>query len=140
MIPHLNVRRLSAEKKYSGKLMFSFEGDQQLIEIPYVSFSSPVRTELAYEILEDDSVEVKASFSYHLQGLCSRCLKETEQKISFESVAYFIPEGGKGQDDDYFYRNGVIDLSEFLRDAVLFSMPAGLLCSEDCSAPDYKED
>ena len=140
MMPRLDVRKLSAEKKYSGDLAFEFEAEEDLIDIPYVSISAPVKAELHYEILEDDSVEVKGSISYPLKGLCSRCLKETVMNVSGEVEGYFIPSGGKGEAEDYSYSNGFIDLREFLRDAVMFSMPAGLLCSEDCTAPDYKED
>ena len=140
MIPRLDVRKLSAEKKYSGDLSFEFEAEENLIDIPYVSISAPVKAELHYEILEDDSVEVKGKLFYPLKGLCSRCLKETMMNVEAEVEGYFIPSGGKGEDEDYSYTNGFIDLREFLRDAVMFSTPAGLLCSEDCTAPDYKED
>ncbi len=140
MMPRLDVRKLCAEKKFSGELDFSFEAEENLLEIPFVSFSSPVEAKLHYEILEDDSVEIKGTVSFSLKGMCSRCLKETEQKYIGEAEGYFIPPGGKGEEEDYSYSNGFIDLREFLRDTVLFNMPAGLLCSEDCTAPDYKED
>ena len=140
MMPRLDIRKLSAEKKYEGRLDFEFEAEDSLLDIPYVSFSSPVKAELSYEILEDDVVELKGTLSFSLKGLCSRCLKETEQRIVGDAEGYFIPEGGKGEEEDYTYSNGFIDLREFLRDAVMFIMPAGLLCSEDCTAPDYKED
>ena len=140
MVPRLDIRKLCAEKKYSGDLDFTFEAEDELLEIPFVSFSSQVAAKLRYEILEDDSVEVKGTVSFSLKGLCSRCLKETERTFTGEAEGYFIPTGGKGEAEDYSYSNGFIDLREFLRDAVLFNMPAGLLCSEDCTAPDYKED
>ena len=140
MVPRLDIRKLIAEKKYAGDLVFAFEAEENLVDIPYVTISSPVNAELRYEILEDDTVEVKGTVSFTLKGLCSRCLKETEQRIVGDAEGYFIPEGGKGEEEDYTYSNGFIDLREFLRDAVMFIMPAGLLCSEDCTAPDYKED
>lgn len=139
-MPRLDIRKLCAEKKYEGDLVFEFEAEDDLLDIPFVSFSSPVKAELKYGILEDDSVEIKGKLSFSLKGLCSRCLKETEKEISGETEGYFIPIGGTGEAEDYSYSNGFIDLREFLRDAVLFLMPAGLLCSEDCTAPDYKED
>ena len=139
MIPSLDVRRLNAEKKYTGNLDFDFEAEENLVEIPFVKFSSPVIAKLHYEILEDDTVEVKGEISFSLKGLCSRCLKETEQIIKGEVEGYFVPTGSKGEEEDYFYSNSFIDLREFLRDAVMFTMPAGLYCSEDCTAPDYNQ-
>ena len=100
MIPELDVRRCNAEKKYTGELVFDFEPEQSLVDIPYVSPDGPVSARLHYNILEDDSVEIA----------------------------------------DYAYRNGVIDLREFLRDAALFLLPARLICSETCTAPDYNEE
>ena len=136
----LDVRKLNTEKKYSGDLLFEFEGEQDLIDIPYVSFSSPIKAELHYEILEDDSVEITGKVTFSLKGLCSRCLKETECEVIGEADGYFVPRGGKMEAEDYTYANGMIDLREFLRDTVLFSMPANLICSETCRAPDYKEE
>ncbi len=138
MVPRLDVRRLNAEKKYSGELSFSFDPEEDPVEIPYVSLVSPIRAELGYEILEDDSVEIRGTIGFTLKGLCSRCLKEMEKRFSEEVEGYFVPDGDGRE--DYAYTNGVIDLREFLRDAVLFSMPAGLYCSETCTAPEYKED
>lgn len=132
----IDVRKCNAEKRYAGDLTLEFEGDDSLIDIPFVAFSSPVKADLHYEILEDDSVEVTGKVSFSLKGLCSRCLKETERSFSEEAEGYFSPVEGE---EDYCYRNGVIDLGEFLRDAVLDALPAGLICSEDCTPPAYKK-
>ncbi len=133
-----DVRRANAEKKYAGDLFFSFEADPSLIGIPFVGFSSPVEARLRYEILEDDSVEVTGRIAFTLKGSCSRCLKETEQRIEGEAEGYFVPDCENGE--DYSYSNGVIDFGEFLRDEVAFLLPARLVCSETCAAPGYKED
>ncbi len=140
MVPKLDVRRANAEKKYAGDLSFSFEAEADLLEIPLVSFSSPVQAQLHYEILEDDSVEISGTLSFRLKGACSRCLKETESEISGEAEGYFVPDGSGSDGSDYSYQNGVIELGEFLRDSVAFLLPARLVCSETCVAPPYKED
>ncbi len=138
MVPKLDVRRANAEKKYTGELCFTFEAEPSLVEIPFVSISSPVEAKLRYAILEDDSVEIEGSLAFTLKGSCSRCLRETEQRVSGEAEGYFVPYGEGGE--DYSYSNGVIDLGEFLRDSVIFLTPARLVCSENCTAPDYKEE
>ena len=126
MVPELNVRKKNAEKKYSGDLAFEFEGEKELVEIPYVSFSSPVKAELHYEILEDDSVEIKGKLFFSLKGQCSRCLSETERTFESEAEGYFIPNGDGTE--DYSYQNGTIDLREFLRDSVSFALPGAFHC------------
>ena len=140
MMRGIDVRRCNAEKNYAGELVFEFAGEEELLDIPYVAFSSPVEAKLHYEILEDDSVEVRGTVSFSLKGECSRCLKMTERRFTGEAEGYFVPRGAKGAEEDYSYSNGVIDLGEFLRDAVLFAMPARLTCSDGCTAPDYKAD
>ena len=136
----IDVRKCNAEGKYTGTLDFEFEGDASLIDIPFVSFSTPVHAVLDYEIFEDNSVEVKGELSFTLEGACSRCLKPTKEHVSTEAEALFVPKGGKAEEEDYTYRNGIVDLGEFLRDTVLFALPSALFCAEGCSAPEYNEE
>ena len=133
-------RKCNAEGKYTGTLDFEFEGDASLIDIPFVSFSTPVHAVLDYEIFEDNSVEVKGELSFTLEGACSRCLKPTKEHVLTEAEALFVPQGGKAEEEDYTYRNGIVDLGEFLRDTVLFALPSALFCAEGCSAPEYNEE
>ena len=136
----IDVRKCNAEGKYTGTLDFEFEGDARLIDIPFVSFSTPVHAVLDYEIFEDNSVEVKGELSFTLEGACSRCLKPTKEHVLTEAEALFVPKGGKAEEEDYTYRNGIVDLGEFLRDTVLFALPSALFCPEGCSAPEYNEE
>ena len=136
----IDVRKCNAEGKYTGTLDFEFEGDTSLIDIPFVSFSTPVHAVLDYEIFEDNSVEVKGELSFTLEGACSRCLKPTKEHVLTEAEALFVPKGGKAEEEDYTYRNGIVDLGEFLRDTVLFALPSALFCAEGCSAPEYNEE
>ncbi len=136
----IDVRKCNAEGKYAGTLDFEFEGDASLIDIPFVSFSTPVHAVLDYELFEDNSVEVKGELSFTLEGACSRCLKPTKEHIVSEAEALFVPQGGKAEEEDYTYRNGIVDLGEFLRDTVLFALPSALFCAEGCSAPEYNEE
>ena len=136
----IDVRKCNAEGKYTGTLDFEFEGDASLIDIPFVSFSTPVHAVLDYEIFEDNSVEVKGELSFTLEGACSRCLKPTKEHVLTEAEALFVPKGGKAEEEDYTYWNGIVDLGEFLRDTVLFALPSALFCAEGCSAPEYNEE
>ncbi len=125
MVPRIDVRNLVARKNYTGELEFSFDGDEALIDIPFVEFSSPVKAALKYEIFADDKTEIEGTIVFSLKGLCSRCLAETEEKIEYGAEGVFSP---LPKDEEYGYRNGIIDLREFLRDSVLFALPSRLLC------------
>ena len=125
----IDVRKLNAQKKYSGRLEFEYEAPENLIDIPFVKFSSPVKVEVEYELFEDDSLELRGKILYTLEGQCSRCLKETSERVEGELDAYFQPfKGG----EDYAYSGGVIDLTNAVNDAIMSSMPCTLSCGENC--------
>ena len=125
----IDVRKLNAQKKDSGRLEFEYEAPENLIDIPFVKFSSPVKVEVEYELFEDDSLELRGKILYTLEGQCSRCLKETSERVEGELDAYFQPfKGG----EDYAYSGGVIDLTNAVNDAIMSSMPRTLSCGENC--------
>ena len=129
----IDVMRAQALHKLEGDLAFETPADESLIDVPFVSFSSPVLVTVHYEILDDGKVEVRGSVKFSLKGLCSRCMKETEQEITGELDALFVPNGQDGE--DYAYTNGRLQLDEAVRDAVTFALPNSFLCGDDCEIP-----
>lgn len=94
-----------------------------------MKFSSPVKVEAEYELFEDDSLELRGKILYTLEGQCSKCLKETSERVEGELDAYFQPfKDG----EDYAYSGGVIDLTNAVNDAIMSSMPRTLSCGENC--------
>lgn len=130
----IDVRKLNAQKKYSGSMEFEYSAPETLIEIPFVKFASPVRIAFEYDLYEDDSFEIRGTVSYRLEGQCSRCLKEAFAEVEGELNAYFEP---RIDYEDYGYTNGVIDLKKAVEDAVMASMPYTLSCGEDCKGLSY---
>ena len=130
----IDVRQLNAQKRYTGTLEFSVEGESELIDIPFVEFASPVKIQADYELFQDDALELKGKISFWLKGQCSRCLKDTQTFVEGEIDALFEPfEGG----EDYSYQNGKIDLTEAIREAVMASMPKVLSCGDACEGIKY---
>ena len=108
---------------------FDYSAPQELIEIPFVNFASPVKVSFDYELFEDDSLEIRGTVSYRLEGQCSRCLKDSASDVEGEIDAYFQPfKNG----EDYSYSGGVIDLTQAINEAVMASMPFTLSCGDDC--------
>lgn len=130
----IDVRKLNAQKQYSGTLDFVVEGDKELIDIPFVEFATPVRIVADYELFSDDALELKGKISYTLKGQCSRCLKEAETVVEEEISALFEPFDDA---EDYSYKNGKIDLTEAIREAIMASMPKILSCGDDCEGIKY---
>ena len=132
----IDIRKLNIQKKYSGELIFEYQAPEELIGIPFVKFATPVKVEADYDLLEDDSLELRGKISFTLSGQCSRCLKETSQVVEGELDAYFEP---RKDSEDYSYTNGKIDLREAIEDAVMACMPYVLLCDESCEGIRYSE-
>ena len=130
----VDVRKLNASGNWSGRLCFDYEAPAELIDIPFVRFSAPVRVEADYVLCEDDSLEVTGKVSYVLEGQCSRCLKDASQSVTGELNAYFQP---KRDSEDYSYTGGVIDLTDAVNDAILGSMPRVLSCGPNCEGIRY---
>ncbi len=133
----IDVRKLNVQKKYAGELSFEFEPDDNLLDIPLVAFSKPVKADLHYEILEDDSVEITGTVTFTLKGACSRCLKDAEQTFTGEVDGYFVPNGGESE--DYRYTNGIINLHDCLNDAVMLALPGRIVCGEACVPLEWNE-
>ena len=77
----IDVRKLNAQKRYSGSMEFDYSAPETLIEIPFVKFAAPVKVSFEYDLLEDDSMEIRGTVSYKLEGQCSRCLKEASVDV-----------------------------------------------------------
>ncbi len=125
----IDIRKLNAQKKYSGNMEFSYSAPETLIEIPFVKFVGDVKIEFDYDLYEDDSLEIRGRVLYRLEGKCSRCLKDASQEIEGELNAYF--ENRKDY-EDYGYTNGIVRLENAVEDAIMASMPFVLSCGEDC--------
>ena len=130
----IDVRKLNAQKRYSGSMEFEYSAPETLVEIPFVKFAAPIKVSFDYDLFEDDSLEIRGTVSYKLEGQCSRCLKEATAEVEGELDAYFEP---RKDYKDYGYVNGVIDLTKAVEDAVMASMPFTLSCGEDCEGLSY---
>lgn len=130
----IDVRKLNAQKKYSGSMEFEYSAPETLIEIPFVKFAAPVKIVFEYDLYEDDSLEIRGTVAYKLEGQCSRCLKDASAYVEGELDAYF--EARKDY-EDYGYSNGVIDFKKAVEDAIMASMPFSISCGEDCKELSY---
>ena len=131
----IDIRKLNAQKKYSGAMSFEYPAPRTLIEIPFVKFVGPVKIEFEYDLYEDDSLEIRGTVAYKLEGQCSRCLKAASEEVKGELDAYFEP---RKDYEDYGYTNGVVDLKKAVEDAIMASMPFSISCGDDCEAISYE--
>ena len=131
----IDIRKLNAQKKYSGSMNFEYSAPETLIEIPFVKFVGPVKIVFDYDLYEDDALEIRGTVSYALEGQCSRCLKEASCEVEGALDAYFQPCKDY---EDYGYTNGVVDLKKAVEDAIMASMPFSISCGDACEEISYK--
>ena len=130
----IDIRKLNTQKRYSGSMEFEYSAPEELIEIPFVKFSAPVKIVFDFELFEDDSIEIKGKIFYRLEGQCSRCLKEAYCDVEGEISAYFEPTTDC---EDYSYSGGIVRLEKAFDDAIMVSMPFTISCGEDCKGLEY---
>ena len=95
-----------------------------------------------------DSLKIKGSI-YQKNGMpfisyeiisdfiagCARCNKETPHKIIVRGEKYIAGKaGGKDESDEYYVAEteGIINISDFIREFLGLEVPLRYLCSEDC--------
>ena len=133
----IDIRKLNAQKKYTGSMEFEYSAPETLIDIPFVKFDSPVNVRFDYELYEDDSFEIRGTVSFRLVGQCSRCLKDATAEVEGEIDAYFQPfKNG----EDYSYFGGVVDLTQAVNEAIMASMPFTISCGEDCNGIEFSSE
>lgn len=130
----IDIRKLNAQKRYCGEMQFSYDPPQRLLNIPFAQFVGGVTVEFEYDLYEDDAFEIRGKVRYQLKGQCARCLQEVETTVEGELNALFEP---KKDAEDYSYFGGVVDLTQAVEDAVVFSLPFSLSCKEECQPIEY---
>ena len=125
----IDIKKLNAQKKYSGEMKFSYSAPEELIQIPFTKYVQDVEVCFEYDLYEDDAFEIRGTVSYKLVGQCSRCLKDASAEVVGELSALFEP---KKDCEDYSYSNGKVDLTPAVNDAIMASMPFALSCGENC--------
>ena len=130
----VDIRKLNATKQYSGSVQFDYIPPKDILDIPLVEFDGGVKVQFDYDLYEDDSLEIRGTVAYKLEGQCSRCLKPAKAEVEGELDAYF--EARKDY-EDYGYTNGVVDLTKAVEDAIMASMPFSISCGEDCEEISY---
>jgi uncharacterized protein len=71
-------------------------------------------------------------FAADVTGPCMRCLKDAAVRVEVEAREVDRPGGGEELDSPYV-EGETLDLAGWARDAFALSLPAKILCREDCA-------
>jgi uncharacterized protein len=103
--------------------------------------AAPVR--LVFDIFKDkDEYHLIGSTATRLRLNCGRCLESLEIPVALEFDLLYVPDRlnrGEGEvaigPDDLstaYYRDGIIDLGQLLKEQIYLALPMKPLCAETC--------
>ena len=125
----IDVRKLKFSGKTETEFQFDYLPNTELLTIPGARLDGAVRVAGVLELHGDD-VYVDGNIACAIVGECARCLGEARVNVNEEfSVVYAT----KRQDeDDYLYKNGLVDLKLAIDDLMIITLPTVIYCREDC--------
>lgn len=99
----------------------------------------PVGSDVSLDLLLESVVEgvlVNGTATFPVVGQCSRCLDPVTGQVSTSFSELFLWEEPEevGEDDDPLplVTEGLVDLRETVRDAIVLDLPLAPVCDEDC--------
>ena len=109
---------------------------------PEYRVAAPVELVLDVHKLGPDAFAVAGTVKARLQVDCSRCLEPFDVPVDAHFDLRYVPQQenvGEGEreigEDDLaiaFYREGMLDLIDLMREQFVLAMPMKPLCREDC--------
>ena len=116
------------------------EGRSFSIEEEGLSFPSPVKIDVRL-VKERKKVLLSGSVEVEVELACSRCLDPCRHSLftKLKLIYYPLPSRGEGdrelKEEDLlvsYYREGIIDIREGVREAIILALPLKPLCHPEC--------
>jgi uncharacterized protein len=98
----------------------------------YVADPATVPVHLEVSRMLGGGYALRLCFSAALAGPCMRCLREAAPVVHVDAREVDRPGEGEELDSPYV-RDERLDLSGWVRDALVLGAPAKILCREDCA-------
>jgi uncharacterized protein len=98
----------------------------------YPVSDSPVPVRLDISRTTGDGYALRLRFQATLSGPCMRCLEPAAPVFGVD--AREVSQPGEGEElESPYVRAGLLDLRAWARDALALTLPASILCREDCA-------
>jgi uncharacterized protein len=96
--------------------------------------AEPARVPVVLDIagMTGHGVSLRLRFAVRMSGPCMRCLQAAEPAITVDAREIDQP-GDVEELDSPYVRDQVLDLRAWARDALALSLPAQLVCRDDCA-------
>jgi len=135
----LDLNKLHGQREHLERTFEPAAFDPQDIEY---RVAAPVELTVDVQKLGSDAFGVTGRVKARLEVVCSRCLEPFEVPLDTEFDLRYVPQAanaGEGEreigEDDLataFYREGMLDLIDLMREQFVLALPMKPLCAEDC--------
>ena len=129
MLLNIGDAKQNEGKKYLFKVTFSIP--ENFFEDRGYKTSDVVAINGEY-FYKDSKLYLNAVCSYALLAVCDNCGKEVTKEVFFELNETFVEPFDKRSEDEYVIDRITVSLDKPIIDNLLFSLPARILCKEDC--------
>lgn len=124
----LDIKKLKRSGKDSSDFFFEYQANNELIDIPSVTFSGDIKINGTVSLTGEHSVYIEGEVDFSLKGECTRCCATTEKRF----VIGFSESASADDEDGYPVKNDTVDLTKIVDDLVAMNIPVSFLCKEDC--------
>lgn len=124
----------------NNTISFSFSVSINDVPVEAEEFSSivyPIHIGAScYKVDGEIIIETKGNFIY--EAPCDRCLVESSNKINFGAIGKLIEEKARDSNEEeesdevVYYKDRMVDLTDYIWSQIASSLPMKFLCSEDC--------
>lgn len=132
----ISLQKLNQEKEQRLTLHETIPVDSLQAEIPELIRIEPLDVKAQVVKLDPHLIEVDADQSTRATFNCSRCLGEYEAPVTAHWEEQFTDVEHRAQETEeqeiHFVEGNVVDLTPFIREALILNIPFAPVCREDC--------
>lgn len=129
----IDIKKIMQSGKDEEDFFFEYEPTDDVVTLPNVKISSPVKVLGKAVLLSGGNAVIDAEVTFTLKGECTRCLADAEKTFTVGFSEEFTKDGSE---EGYGIKNGKIDLTKPIDDLILLEMPVSFLCG-DCRGIEF---
>lgn|GEM_PF-1834807 len=126
LIPEMPISILGLNRKPDGQLE---RHELSFLSIDDVELTKPFNAQVTVTKLSHDLYEAQVEAELSVEVDCHRCLKHFSHSLQLDFNAIFADEPG---DDEWLIDRNDIDITEPVRQEILFLMPGQIFCPNKC--------
>ncbi|SEN15557.1 YceD family protein [Lihuaxuella thermophila] len=131
----ISLQKLNQEADQRLTFNETIQMDSLLKEVPGLIRLEPVQVKGQVVKLDSHLIEADVEQSTRAALTCSRCLTETEVPVNVRWTERFTDVehlAGEAEEREIHFVDNELDLTPYVREALLLALPYAPVCREDC--------